>query len=219
MALFEFFILLCIFSLLLGVGVLVLKGFGPHRMARHAGIPHPWMAFLPVANAYLLGLLAERSCYTYKGQTRKLGKCCVVLLLLPLLGFLLYGLSFLGAVNSRMEGLAVIPLFLLVLVPLVAAEILQVYCLYYVFRDYAPKDAVLFTVLHVFTGIGFIFLIVERNTVPVSVTGPGDYPYGRPKYDRWHRWSPPPPPSCAGGYPPQGGGPDASGPRNPGQNG
>ena len=66
---FGFFALLW---LAIMVGLIILSGFGLYRMAQHAGVPSPWMAFVPVASSYLTGLLAERAYYTYNGRTRKL---------------------------------------------------------------------------------------------------------------------------------------------------
>ena len=199
--------------LAMAVGLMLLNGYGLYRMAQHAGIPSPWMAFLPVTNAYVIGLLAERSYYTYNRRVRKLAKWILILNLLPIVeAFVLYGIVAVSVVNGDEPAAAlllILPFFLTV----IAAFVVSVYCEYYLFRDYSPENAALFTILSVLFGIGFVFLLVEKDTVPVSVTGFGVYPYGRPKYDRWHRWSQMPPQQYGpGGYPPQGGGPNTTGP-------
>ena len=193
------------------VGLMILTGYGLYCMARHAGIPNPWLAFLPVANVYLTGLLAERSYYTYNGRVRKLAKWSLILNLLPVVEFIIiYGILMTSVVTGD-EPVVALLFTIPFLLTLTALLVIYIYCYYYLFRDYAPENAVLFTIITVLFNIGFIFLLVEKDTVPVSVTGFGVYPYGRPKYDKWHRWNQMPP-QAPGGYPPQGGGPGTTGP-------
>lgn len=174
------------FYLALLVGIQVLYAFGPYRMAKHAGIPHAWLGLLPIGSGWLLGLLAERSLYTRTGKQRRLA------LWLPALqGFNLCAAALvLGLAILDMDfGKTVTFALLFFLATFLAAMIFFYYVLYYVFLDYAPESAVLFTVLSViFRWLHFIFLLIEMNVVPVSVAGPGPFPYGRPKYDRNHQW-------------------------------
>lgn len=203
------------------VGLIILSGFGLYRMAQHAGAPSPWMAFVPVASSYLTGLLAERAYYTYNGRTRKLAWWCVIANVIPLGLFAVFAAFFFRTVIAAGGALApeevagMTPLmYLLNLVALLPA-ILYGYCLYYIFRDYSPDNAVLFAIVGVLFRISFVFLLIERDTVPVSVTGFGAYPYGRPKYDRWHRWNQTPPQQYGpGNWPPPGGGPGTTGPQD-----
>lgn len=213
---FGFFAL---FWLAIMVGLIILSGFGLYRMAQHAGVPSPWMAFVPVASSYLTGLLAERAYYTYNGRTRKLAWWCVIANVIPLGLFAVFAAFFFRTVIAAGGALApeevagMTPLmYLLNLVALLPA-ILYGYCLYYIFRDYSPDNAILFAIVGVLFRISFVFLLIERDTVPVSVTGFGAYPYGRPKYDRWHRWNQMPPQQYGpGSWPPSGGGPGTTGP-------
>lgn len=207
-----------IFLFLLMVGMMILSGLGPYRMARHAGIPRPWMAFIPVANLYLIGLLAERSYYVYKGRGKKLSRRSVIFALIPLAASLvLYAALLFSIFYHRIDALyaPVILLFPLWILSFIPALVNYVCCLYYLFRDYAPDNAVLYTIISILFRIAFVFLLVERDTVPVSVTGFGAYPGGRPKYDRWHQWSQMPPQQYPpGAYPPRGGGPGTTGPED-----
>ena len=185
------------------LGIYVLSQFGLYRMARHAGIPGAWLAFIPVGNGYITGLLAERAVFTYTGRQRRLAFWNLLLQgIITGLALLMIILS-LGTSGSDgiyfIIGLAVI--FSAILS--IAAAIVYIYSLYYIFKDYAPDNAVLFTILGVVFSIYWIFLLVVMNVVPVSVTGFGTYPYGRPKYDKYHQWPQNPPQQP--GYGPQGG--------------
>ena len=187
-----------LFYLALLIGLQILCAFGPYRMAKHAGIPRAWLGLLPIGSGWLLGLLAERALYTRTGRQRRLA------LWLPAL----QGLALCAA--AIITGLAILDMdfgapvalsLIFLLVTALTSTIYFYYVLYNVFQDYAPESAVLFTVLSIFFRISFIFLLVEMNVVPVSVAGPGPFPYGRPKYDRNHQWSPQP--QGYGPYPPQ----------------
>ena len=178
-------------------GLSVLLGFGRYRMAKHAGIPHAWLGLVPFGNAYITGLLAERAVYTYTGKKRSLAfwyliaQCVVFVGALAVLGLAIWDIDFgLGV------GMAVLGLFL----GLIAYFALGIYCVYYVFKDYSPDNATIYIVLSILFHIYWIFLLVEMNTVPVSVTGFQSWPYGRPKYDRYHQWQPPQGPGGAQPY-------------------
>lgn len=216
----AFMAVLLFLALWLGlfVGMFVLMGFGLYRMAQHAGAPCPWMAFIPVASSYLTGLLAERAYYTYNGRTRRLAWWCVIANLIPLGIFAIFMAFFFRTVFAAggppapeaIVGFS--PMVYLLNLVAIAPMVLYGYCLYYLFRDYSPDNAVLFTIVGVLFNISFVFLLIERNTVPVSVTGFGFYPYGRPKYDRWHRWNQVPPQQAGPGNWPPPGGPNTTGP-------
>ena len=48
----------------------LLKGAALSRMARNAGIPNAALAWVPVANNYLLGVLCDRAVLVQKGRRR-----------------------------------------------------------------------------------------------------------------------------------------------------
>lgn len=201
-------IFVILFYLAFLFAVHLLYAFGPYRMAKHAGIPHAWIGLFPIGTSWLVGLLAERSLYTCNGRRFRMALWTPALWGIGTCGALM--ILGLALMDADFSGL-VVAAILLTLVGWVAGAVLSYYALYYLFKDYAPDNAVLYTVLGIFFNIHFIFLLMEMNTVPVSVAGPGPFPYGRPKYDRWHRWSPASAPGYGvpqGSYPPpQGGAP------------
>lgn len=205
------FVVLLFYLVILG-GVWVLVSFGPYRMAKHAGIPRPWLALLPVGNAWVLGLLAERSVYAHTQRPRRLAFWNTLLQALPLAALvLLFPLALADWDFNPLIGLSL----LVLVVSGLAGVVMYYYCIYHIFKDYAPDNALLYLLLGIFFNIYWIFFLVEMNTVPVSVTGFGAFPGGRPKYDRYHRWNQ----GFAGpGYPPPGYGPQgAAYTTNPGQ--
>ena len=205
-------VMFLLFYLVILGGTWVLVSFGPYRMAKHAGIPRPWLALLPVGNAWILGLLAERSVYAHTQRPRRLAFWNTLLQALPLASLVL--LFPLALADWDFNPLIGISLLVLVVSGLVGI-VMYYYCIYHIFKDYAPDNALLYFLLGIFFNIYWIFFLVEMNTVPVSVTGFGTFPGGRPKYDRYHQWNQG---FAAPGYPPPGYGPQ--GPAyttNPGQ--
>ena len=152
-----------------------------------------------MAGGYVLGLLAERAVYTFTGRQRRLALWNVLLPGIAVGGAVLMGVA--AVVSPRSWGTLTL-LSLLLILGSIAGFAVFCYSLYYVFKDYAPDNTALFTILGIFLGIYWIFFLVVMNTVPVSVTGFGAYLYGRPKYDKDHRWprNPPDQPGYGGGY-------------------
>lgn len=189
-----------IFWLAFMIGGIILQGIGLYKMAKNAGIPNPWLAFIPGGNGYILGLLAERALYVHSGQQRQrpLAKLNLWLFLGTLLSLCL---AFFLIIAEVAAGLAVL-LLLLAMVASVGYGVAYFYSLYYVYKDYAPGNEVLLLVLSILLSVSvFIILIIYRNTVPVSVAGRTGYQ--QPRYDAPYPYGP------AGG--PQGGAPGGPG--------
>ncbi len=57
--LLVFLLVFCGILLVLTLGMYVAQGIAMLRMAKKVGVPNGWMAFVPVANAYLIGRIAD----------------------------------------------------------------------------------------------------------------------------------------------------------------
>lgn len=156
----------------------ILQGMALYRMAQNAGLSTPVLAWIPVANGYLLGMLCERAMYRRSGKTWKFSVILPVMQVLALLD---------GGAFSLLTGLAeeaydygyggfwghaALP-ELGSLLGLAAAG-LTAFALYNLYWDYAQGREVLFTVLSVvFGGMGrAIILMTLRDRVPISTQGP-----------------------------------------------
>jgi len=186
------FIVILVLWLVTAVTAYVLNGIALYRMARNAGLPSPGLAWVPVANHYLLGALCERSTYFNTGKEWKFSVILPIADLLSVFGgnaiaglasafansfYLGYGYNSFDFDLWPMLG----NLISLAFVAVMAVALYQLY------RDYVPGQEVLYTVLSViFGGLGrAVLLMVIRDRVPVSA--------------QYQSWGPPP-----GGYPPQG---------------
>ena len=170
----------------------ILKGIALSRMAKNAGFSSPALAWVPVANSWLLGSLCDRSQYAFIGKRWHFAVLLPVMDVLGLLG---------GGILSKLYGLFADYLYYDSSYDLfdhaaqsyggsllgVAGTVVLAFGLYRLYQDYAPGREVLFLILSVVFGrlVQAILLMTIRNNVPVSADP-----------NVWGRWTQP------GGYPP-----------------
>lgn len=161
--------------LLIGLGFValyVLRALGLYRLAKNAGIPAPWLAWVPVVNWYLLGLLCDRACCWHTGGrwnfalwlpvVNTLGSPWFYVALVELLPYSTSTQVSGWMVASGLQGLLGL-----------GATALTAAALYYFYRDYAPEREGLYTVLSVVLAFAapHVLLFLLRGRLPCSVTG------------------------------------------------
>ena len=161
---------------------LLLCLFAAYRMARHAGIPCPWLAFLPlVGHYYIMGKLAEPSGFHRTGRNRWPSLWYPVWTTVLFLSFVLMQIVHRYLITS------------VFLVSWAATVVLNAYVLYSILWDRLREGAGLYTFLSMILPLEGVFLLLVMDLVPRSVTGKKQYLDGQPRYDKNHQWSPPPP--------------------------
>lgn len=137
----------------IGLAFYVLKSIGLYTLANNRGIENSWLAWIPVADLYIMGLLVgEMDILNY--HLDNLGLWCPVIFV---------G----GAVLSRIPVLGV-------LIQL-ALFVFALYFLYKLFEKYTSQ-AVLYTVLSIIPGLFAIFLFIIRNNEMIQGDGPSAQP-------------------------------------------
>lgn len=129
-----------VFAFIIGVVFYVLKSIGLMTLAANKGMENTWLAWIPVADLYVMGAIVDKMNF-FGFQFTNLGLWVPVIFLgggllgaIPVLGWLLMIFVFVFAVVF----------------------------IYNLFNMYTP-NAILFTVLSVFLGLFAIFLFVIRN--------------------------------------------------------
>lgn len=170
------FLLLLLASLL----TYVIQSAALYRMAKNAGMPSPILAWVPVANCYVLGLLCERAGFRRSGKAWKFSVLLPVLELLSILGGSSLWFRSAGPWSADIS-LSFSPGNLLGLAGVVVTAI----ALYNLYWDYAQGQEVLYTVLSVILGgLGqAVILFILRNRVPISVQYPQNPQY--PQYPQY----------------------------------
>ena len=184
------------------VALYFLRAYALYQLARTAGMQNPGLAWVPIANQYILGCLCDRAAYYRTGGRWHFN---VILLVVGTLGSpfffyfaLEYGYDF---AFSAMDYTAITGLQSLLGF---AAWVLSTLALYNLFWDYAPGQEGVYTIVSaLFAAVApAILLFLIRKNIPFSVSG--GRPVPPPAYTTYTtgpgdlRPPPPPPP------PPQG---------------
>lgn len=169
-----------VLMLLAAAVVYILQSIALYRMAKNAGMPNPILAWVPVANCYVLGLLCERAAFRRDGKTWKFSVLLPVLELLSILG----GSSFWFRSVSPWSADVSLSFSRGNLLGLVGVAV-TAFALYNLYWDYAQGQEVLFTVLSVVLGgLGqAVILFILRDRVPISVQYPQSPQY--PSYPQY----------------------------------
>lgn len=158
----------------------VLESVGLYTIARNRGLRHPWMAWVPVLNHWLLGCVSDQYRYVVKGQIRNRRTLLLALVILStLVGWFGSGVSVanVSALDQMLEGGAApyagmitgtVGTGLLVAAAGLAVRVLlkvfRYMTLYDVYTSCDPNNNVLYLVLGIlFSFLTPVFLFVNRN--------------------------------------------------------
>ena len=158
----------------------VLESVGLYTIARNRGLRHPWMAWVPVLNHWLLGCVSDQYRYVVKGQIRNRRTLLLALVILStLVGWFGSGVSVanVSALGQMLEGGAApyvgmitgtVGTGLLVaaagLAVRVQLKVFRYMTLYDVYTSCDPNNNVLYLVLGIlFSFLTPVFLFVNRN--------------------------------------------------------
>ena len=191
------------------VALYFLRAYALYQLARTAGMQNPGLAWVPIANQYILGCLCDRAAYYRTGGRWHFN------VILPVVGTLGSPFFFYFALEygydfafSAMDYTAITGLQSLLGF---AAWVLSTLALYNLFWDYAPGQEGVYTIVSaLFAAVApDILLFLIRKNIPFSVsggrpvpppayttytTGPGDLrpppPPQGPPWDGGNSWQP-----------------------------
>ena len=156
----------------IGVAAYLFMALGLYTIARNRGLRNPWLAWIPVANLWLLGCISDQYRYVTLGEYRNRRKklltlsivevalipVAVVLILVWVFGLAALGITG-GNLSEEARGVSVIVLillFMVMLLPFIAlaviAVILQIQkcCAYWdLFGSCVPQKRKLFSALSI----------------------------------------------------------------------
>lgn len=147
----------------------VLQSVGLHAIAKRRGIKNPWLCWLPLGDAWILGSISDQYNYVAKGKVKNkrkvllglsIGSMAVVLplLLVAFIGLILSdttgGEGFLGAMIALM-----LVAYLAMIVMLVIVAVFRYIALYDLFNSCNPDNAVAYLILGIFIAVTTPFFI------------------------------------------------------------
>lgn len=170
---------------------------GGSRMARKVGMNHPWMFWVPGANVYAMGKLADTQASLCEGKTTKFRKKLLVWTIILASAAVIWAIVMtvivaMAAVNGMLDDsgnvtisdasgdtaivgylLALLISSLLLIVPFIIYLVVYYKSLYRIYKLYAPGGAVGFTVLSFFAepAIPILFLILSGKDPVLPLQG------------------------------------------------
>lgn len=203
------YLLYYLFAMAYGAFSYIGMGLGGFRMARKVGMNNPWMFWIPLANAYAMGNLADQQASLCEGRSTTYRKkmlawniviiCAALFFVIAMVPILVVA-SMYGTMDENgtvtipeayMEDLVGPSLFFLfsLLVLLVISVIYMVVyykVLYRIFKLYAPDGAVGLLLLSIFVNIAVpaIFLILsgKEPALPMPARSEGESDGGNGYY-------------------------------------
>lgn len=152
---------------LLSVAVYVFTALALHTMAKRRGIACPWLAWIPVANLWLIGSLSDQYRYLTRGQMKHRRMILPVLEIVTMvLSGMMVGAIFwvMGANGSAASVLTLLALILLDCAAAIALAVWKLMALYDIYASCDPQTAALYLVLSIFFRfLKPVFLFLSRN--------------------------------------------------------
>jgi len=135
-----------VIGVVLGIAAYILTALGLYAIAKNRGMENPWLAWIPIAQFYIIGAIVKELKF---GESFTIPKMELVL---PL-----------GALGMAILGWIPVLGWLLG----IAFAVVAVYSLYILYQKYVPQQAVLYTILSCI-GLFPIFIFVIRKKDPVE---------------------------------------------------
>ena len=150
-----------------GIAWYVFRGYGVFSIAKNRGIRHPWFAWIPVLNQYLLGCIADQYQYVAKGRVKNRRKVLLilnlVLIAMHIAFYVAYGVLIGGTIRAAMGGLTEYQILDRILRPALtmlgallpilgvalAITIFRYIALYDLYTSCSPDNSILFLVLSI----------------------------------------------------------------------
>ena len=203
------YLLYYLFAMAYGAYSYLGMGLGGFRMARKIGMTNPWMFWIPMANVYAMGNLADQQAALCEGRSTAFRKkmlawniviiCAALLFVIAMIPILVvatvYGtmdengtVTIPEAYMEDLVGPSLFFLFSLLVLLVISVIYLVVYykVLYRIYKLYAPDGAVGLLILSIFVNaaIPAVFLILsgKEPALPMPARGEGESDGGNGYY-------------------------------------
>ena len=167
---------------LMGIAAYVLTALALYTIAKRRGLNHPWLAWIPVASAWILGSLSDQYRYVVRGENKSKRKVLLTLSILTSVlstamivsVFVAVGKAMFGVIGGMGEEalleailgplVGVVGLCLPMVGIAIAYVVVYYMALYDLYKSLEPSNCVLFLVLSiVFPVTEPFFLFFNRN--------------------------------------------------------
>ena len=182
-----FYLIYMLVIVAVSVGTYVLQSLSLYTVAKRRGIKNPWLAWIPVGCAWIIGCISDQYRYVAKGQVKNKRKALLVLQIIfgaLMIAFVVWFFVFMFQIAGMVTNQVFMPGygygsevpqmvlsvlgFLLLWLALsglsIAMIVIRYMALYDVYHSCEPKNATLYLVLSIVFNIMLpIFLFICRN--------------------------------------------------------
>lgn len=204
----EMFVMSYLISLIFSLGISLIRyvftSLGYYTLAKRRGINHPWLAWVPLGNMWILGSLSDQYRYVTRGQVTNKRKVLLgldiaalvmaVLLMVLTVNIVIEAIPMMDQFNVSeaqiasvgVKALGMLAICFVVLVLSVIAMVFMYIAIFDVFRSCDPNSSVLFLVLTILLGVVYPFLVFacrnkDLGMPPRTVTPPVQQPVYNPQ--------------------------------------
>lgn len=169
-------------SMLFSIAAYVLSALALYTIARRRGLRSPWMAWIPVANSWIIGSISDQYRYVVKGENRSKRKSLLVLSILSTVFTIalvvLFVVLVISMASNGMRGMsqqkmltdlfgplmAMLGLCLPLSAVSIAYAVIRYMALFDIYKSLDPSNSVLYLVLSIVVGVTEpFFLFFNRN--------------------------------------------------------
>lgn len=187
---FVIYVLLYLVLIAYSVVAYIFQSRGFYAVAKRRGFDKPWLAWIPYANLWLLGKIADDYCLKVEKQKTNYGKkiigswigfgatailFVISIVMIAVATGVSVGLGESGALPVGTVFFVVVPVYLLLIAASVVATVFQYIALYKYFKSCQPSRAVLYLLLSIFVGVVqpfFIYAIKDSDEgIPEDAAG------------------------------------------------
>lgn len=180
----------------------ILYSLGLMGLAKRTGVKNAWLAWIPVANVYVLGATADML-EEKRGLSHKWSKFLLILTVAVAALFTLFFVSLFALVVyiSMMEGigatsadaffagemflLPMIAFYLIYIVLIVismALSYLNIICVYKIFEEIAPQKSIKYFLIYVLVPFGDVYCLFKCKKLIPEPAAPAEPPMGDPAF-------------------------------------
>lgn len=171
---FLIYLITMLISLAFSVGIYLLQSLGFYSIAKRRGIHNPWLAWIPIANQWILGSISDQFQYVAKGKVKNRRKTLLGLqIATSVCGVLIFVAAFmlgLFATEAEMSGasmgmemvgptLLLLAVYFALFVISIVMTVFQYIACYDLFMSCSPNNGVLFLVLSILFNVTLPFFI------------------------------------------------------------
>jgi len=152
---------LVLFAMLLFyVGCYILSSLGVYTIAKRRGIRHPWLAWFPYSNMWILGSISDQYQYVVKGRIKNRRKVLLaVMIAMAALTVPITAFEIMFALGLNVAMVLVVLTCLVLAALAIVGSVFQYMAYYDLFRSCLPENATVFLVLGILFQVTLPFFL------------------------------------------------------------